>query len=143
MPNDDLDPETAARLQMSTTRLARRLRREAGAQLTPSQLSVMASIHRHGTVTLGALAELERVAPPTITRVVAKLEADGLVERTPDPTDRRVARVSTTGAGDELVAQARRRKVAWLAERLERLPARDRARIESALDALERLADEP
>ena len=143
MPNDDLAPETAARLQMSTTRLARRLRREAGAQLTPSQLSVMASIHRHGTVTLGALAELERVAPPTITRVVAKLEADGLVERTPDPADRRVARVSTTAAGDELVAQARRRKVAWLAERLERLPARDRARIESALDALERLADEP
>ena len=143
MPNDDLDPETAARLQMSTTRLARRLRREAGARLTPSQLSVMASIHRHGTVTLGALAEFERVAPPTITRVVAKLESDGLVERTPDPADRRVARVSTTAAGDELVAQARRRKVAWLAERLERLPARDRARIESALDALERLADEP
>jgi DNA-binding MarR family transcriptional regulator len=143
VPKDALDPETAARLQMSTTRLARRLRREAGAQLTPSQLSAMSSIHRHGAVTLGALAEFERVAPPTITRVVAKLEADGLVRRTPDPQDRRVVRVSTTPAGEELVARARSRKVAWLADRLERLPARDRARIEAALDALERLADEP
>lgn len=135
--------DTAARLQVLTTRLARRLRREANAELTPSQLSVMASIHRNGPVTLGALAECERVAPPTITRVVSKLEADGLVRRLPDPDDRRVARVATTPRGDGLLAESRARKVAWLADRLDRLPARERARITAALDVLERLADQP
>lgn len=127
---------------MVTTRMARRLRRETGAQLTPSQLSVMASIHRNGPLTLGALAECERVAPPTITRVVTKLEADGLVTRLPDPDDRRIARVATTPQGDDLMAVSRARKVAWLAERLDQLPARERARITAALDALERLADQ-
>lgn len=134
--------DTAARLQMVTTRMARRLRRETGAQLTPSQLSVMASIHRNGPITLGGLAECERVAPPTITRVVTKLEADGLVTRRPDPDDRRVARVATTPQGDELMAMSRARKVAWLADRLDQLPTRDRARITAALDALERLAEQ-
>ena len=138
-PEDD----DAARLQVTTTRLARRLRREAGARLTPSQLSVMASIDRSGPITLGALAECERVAPPTITRVVAKLEADGLVERRPDPDDRRVARVVTTADGERLLAESRARKIAWLAERLDQLPARDRQRIGAALDALERLAELP
>jgi DNA-binding MarR family transcriptional regulator len=133
----------AARLQVTTTRLARRLRRESGAALTPSQLSVMSAIHRRGPVTLGALAECERVAPPTISRVVAKLEADGLVERVGDPEDRRVVRVSTTAAGEDLVSVSRQRKTEWLADRMAQLPARDRARISAALDALERLADQP
>lgn len=141
--SDDAGADTVVRLQMTTTRLARRLRREAGASLTPSQLSVMSSIHRSGPITLGGLAECERVAPPTITRVVAKLEADGLVERIPDPLDRRVARVATTAAGEDLVSQSRQRKVAWLAQRFDQLPARDQARIAAALDALERLAEQP
>ncbi len=135
--------DVAVRLQMTTTRLSRRLRQEAGARLTPSQLSVMASIHRNGPITLGALAECERVAPPTITRVVAKLEADGLVERRSDPDDRRVSRVVTTPQGAELITDSRARKVAWLGERLDQLSARDRARIDAALDALERLVDLP
>jgi DNA-binding MarR family transcriptional regulator len=142
-PAADAVPDDATRLQMTTTRLSRRLRQEAGAPLTPSQLSVMASIHRNGPITLGALAECERVAPPTITRVVAKLEADGLVERHADPHDRRVTRVVTTERGAELITDSRARKVAWLAERLDQLPARDRARIAAALDALERLVAVP
>jgi DNA-binding MarR family transcriptional regulator len=134
---------TVERLQVATTRLARRMRRESGAALTPSQISVMASIHRHGEITLGALAECERVAPPTISRVVAKLESDGLVARTPDPDDRRVARVHTTEAGEELLSTSRQRKAAWLAERLEQLTDDERAGIVDALDALERLAEQP
>jgi DNA-binding MarR family transcriptional regulator len=139
----DASDQDAARLQVTATRLARRLRRESGAALTPSQLSVMSAIHRHGPVTLGALAECERVAPPTISRIVAKLEADGLVERVGDTEDRRVVRVSTTAAGEDLVSVSRQRKTEWLAERMAQLPARDRARISAALDALERLADQP
>ena len=56
---------------------------------------------------LVALADHERVAPPTVTRVVAKLEADGLVQRTADTDDRRVSRVATTAAGDALLAELR------------------------------------
>src|SRR3954462_7167220 len=81
----------AGRLRLSATRLARQLRQESDAGLSPSQLSALATIERHGTLTLGALADQERVAPPSITKVVAKLEAAGLVERKLDERDRRVA----------------------------------------------------
>ena len=102
--------EVAARLRLSATRLARQLRQESDAALTPSQLSALAAIERHGPVMLGALAELERVAPPSITKVVSKLEAAGLVKRRLDPHDRRVVWVSTTAAGNARLAQIRQRK---------------------------------
>src|SRR3954466_14019777 len=86
----------AARLRLSSTRLARRLRKEAGSGLTPSQLSALSAVERNGTVTLGFLAECERVAPPSVTKIVTKLEADGLLQRRPDGHDRRIARVSLT-----------------------------------------------
>src|SRR5207237_152943 len=107
----------AARLRLSATRLARQLRQQSDAGLSPSQLSALATIEHHGPMTLGALADHERVAPPSITKVVAKLEAAGLVARELDRADRRVARVSTTAAGDALLAKARRRKDVWLAAR--------------------------
>src|SRR5438105_3631645 len=92
-------PALASRLRLSATRLARTLRREAGTGLSPSQLSVLATVDAHGPITLGTLASHERVAPPSITKVVTKLEAAGLVSRTPDPSDRRVARVNLTADG--------------------------------------------
>src|SRR4051812_42249925 len=81
----------AARLRLSATRLARTLRRQADTGLSPSQLSALATVERHGPMTLGALAEHENVAPPSVTRVVAKLEGEGLLARRPDPNDRRIA----------------------------------------------------
>jgi DNA-binding MarR family transcriptional regulator len=136
--------EVAARLRLSATRLARQLRQESDAALTPSQLSALAAIERHGPVMLGALAELERVAPPSITKVVTKLEAAGLVKRRLDPHDRRAAWVSTTAAGNARLAQIRQRKHAWLAARLARLDEEQRRLISDALDALDALtADSP
>jgi DNA-binding MarR family transcriptional regulator len=135
-----LDPvDLAAQLRLSATRLARRLRQETGSGLTPSQLSALATVERHGTVTLGFLAECERVAPPTVTKVVAKLEADGLLERRTDGQDRRIARVTTTEAGDALLTESRRRKDAWLASRILELDDDERARLAAALGVLERL----
>ena len=87
------EAEIAARLRLSATRLARRLRQESATGLSPSQLSVLAVVHNRGPLTLGELAEVERVAPPTISKVVAKLEADGLLQRQVDPTDKRVSLV--------------------------------------------------
>lgn len=133
------EAEIAAQLRLSATRLARRLRQEAGSGLTPSQLSALAAVHNNGPLTLGELAEQERVAPPSITKCVAKLEADGLLARAADPTDGRVSRVSVTKAGRSLVTETRRRKTAWLTSRIARLSAEEQARLAAALDVLEAL----
>ena len=131
--------EAAARLRLSATRLARRLRQEAGAGLTPSQLSALAVIGNHGPLTLGALADQERLTPPSVTKLVTRLEAAGLVVRTTDGADRRVAWVTLSGRGAALLAESRRRKTAWLAARIESLDGDERARLEAALDVLDEI----
>ena len=93
----------AARLRLSATRLARRLRQQTDTGLTPTQLSALAAVDRHGPLTLGDLAQHERIAPPTVTKVVAKLEADGYLTRQADPDDRRSTLVATTRSGRKLL----------------------------------------
>ena len=136
------DAEIAARLRLSATRLARRLRKESGSGLSPSQGSALAAVHNHGPLTLGALADHERVSPPTITKVVAFLETEGFVVRSADPADRRVSRVSTTKKGEGLVAESRRRKTAWLTTQVGQLPADERARLADVLDVLDHLCEQ-
>ena len=131
--------EIAARLRLSATRLARRLRQESGAGLSPSQQSALAVIANHGPLTLGALAEHERVAPPSITKVVSKLECDGLVVRTPDPGDRRVCRVAISPEGSALLEESRRRKTAWLTARISELDPDRQRHLADALDVLDEL----
>ncbi|MEA2685535.1 MAG: hypothetical protein QOE93_730 [Actinomycetota bacterium] len=138
-----MDPsEVASRLRLSATRLARRLRQEADSGLTPSQLSALAVIDVYGPLTLGALAEHERVAPPSVTKVVARLEADGVVERTSDAGDRRITWVTTTAEGAALVAESRRRKTAWLAGRVASLDPDQQVRLADVLDVLDVLIAE-
>src|SRR5262245_25258993 len=129
----------AARLRVSATRLARLLRRQGDTGLSPSQLSALTSIEVHGPLTLGALADHERVAPPSITNVVAKLEEKGLVTRQPCASERRVAHVSTTAAGDALLDDVRQRKDVWLAARLGELSDDERGRLADVLDVLDHL----
>lgn len=136
------EAEIAARLRLSATRLARRLRQESSSGLTPSQLSALAAVLNRGPITLGELAEHEQVAPPSITQVVAKLEVQGLLERKTDPRDRRVSRVRTTKAGAALIAETRRRKTAWLAGRIRELEPGARAQLAAALDVLDELCAE-
>jgi DNA-binding MarR family transcriptional regulator len=132
-------PTLAARLRVSATRLARLLRQQADTGLSPSQLSALTTIEAHGPMTLGALADHERVAPPSVTRVVAKLEGAGLVARQAAPDDRRVARVTATPQGLALLGRTRQRKTLWLATRLAKLTDHERARLAAALDVLESL----
>ncbi|HET6950524.1 MAG TPA: MarR family transcriptional regulator [Acidimicrobiales bacterium] len=129
----------AARLRVSATRLARRLRRQGDTGLSPSQLSALTAIECHQPVTLGSLADLEQVAPPTITKVVAKLEEQGLVERRPDAGDRRVTHVAPSPAGTALLAEVRQRKDMWLATRLAGLDHEQRVRLAAALDVIDEL----
>ena len=129
----------AARLRLTNTRLHRQLRREAGVLLSPSQGSALAAIEHHGRLTLGALAEHEGVAPPSITKVAAALEDEGLITRTPDPADRRVSYVSVTKKGSDLLTELRRRKTAWLAGRIRDLNDDQRRRLSDAIEVLEEL----
>jgi DNA-binding MarR family transcriptional regulator len=133
--------ELAARLRLVITRTARRLRQEAGTELSPSQTAALATIERHGPLTPSMLAELERVQRPTATRIVARLEDRGLVERTTDPADGRSFTVAATPPGRVLLGKLRTRKNAYLARRLGRLDDADLATLERAAEVLERLLE--
>jgi DNA-binding MarR family transcriptional regulator len=90
---------------------------------------------------VGTLAEVEQVSAPTATKVVGRLHGAGLVERRPDPADRRVSLVALTPAGEHLLTEIRDRKTAWLTQRLDGLPADHLQRVIDALDVLEHLTE--
>lgn len=136
------EAELASRLRLVVTRLARRLRTQLPGELSPSQLAALSSVERLGPLTLGELSNTERVKPPTMTKIVACLEEQGLVSRTVDEKDRRVARVRATRAGLRFLDESRQQKDAYLAERLRSLDQADRAALERAADVLERLLEE-
>lgn len=129
-------------LRLSVLRLSRRLRQESAGtgEITPSQLSALSVLAKHGELTLGELAAIERVAPPSMTRIAARLEADGLLERRPDASDRRVARVAISAAGSELLAATRRRGDAFVSAQLRVLSDEERELLARAVPLLERLA---
>src|SRR3954447_3812104 len=110
-----VNPDLSPRLRLAITRTARRLRQEADAGLSPSLTAALATIERHGPLTPSRLAEVERIQRPTVTRLLATLESDGLIERLTDPDDRRVSHVSVTKDGRALVKKLRSRKNAYLA----------------------------
>ena len=136
------ESERAARLRLAITRVARRLRQEANADLSPSLTSALASIEAHGPVTPSDLASCERVQRPTITRVLARLAELELIERSADPADGRSSLVSITPAGRELLSDLRTRRDAFLADRLTKLSAEDRAVLDRASEVLESLLED-
>jgi DNA-binding MarR family transcriptional regulator len=124
-------------------RLSRRLRQHALRDVTPSQLSALATIAAEGRITLSGLAEAERVQPPSITRVVDVLVHRGYATRTPCEEDRRVAWVEATDAGLDLLDAVRRERDAYLARRLRTMSAEDREVLARAAVLLERLREDP
>ena len=133
--------ELPARLRLAIARMARRLRQEAGDELSPSMMAALATIENHGPLAPSRLAELEGIQRPTATRVLGRLEEEGLIERSADPTDGRAAVVCTTRSGTALLKKLRSRKNAYLARRLRELPDDDVAALERAAEVLERLLD--
>jgi DNA-binding MarR family transcriptional regulator len=131
------DVELASRLRIALARTARRLRQEAGTDLSPSQASALATIERHGPLTPSELASRERIQRPTAARLLGRLEEPGLVTRTASLDDKRSALIAITPAGSALLATVRTRKDAFLSERLDALGAEDRATLERAAVLLE------
>jgi DNA-binding MarR family transcriptional regulator len=133
--------EMVSRLRLAVLRTSRRLRRHAALGITPSQLSVLSTVELHGPLALGELAALEGVQPPSVTRMVGALEEAGLVRRLSDPSDRRTVRVELTAEGRDATEGIRRRRDAWLAERLGRLSSEELGAIEAVLPVLEKMIE--
>lgn len=136
------DDELAARLRVAVTRLNRRLRQESLSGVSPSQEAALGTINRLGSPTLGELAQAEQVQPPTMTRVVATMEAAGLVVREGDAGDRRVTRVRLTRQGRATLERIRSLKNAYLARQIGRLTAPERTRACALAALLEQLIED-
>lgn len=135
------DPALASALRLAVMRLARRMRAERpDSDLSLTQLSALAVLDRHGPLTPRELAAAERIRPPSMTRVVAALEGAGLVTRTDHPTDGRQVLLAASPAGAALLREDRRRREAWLAQRLRELDPDEREVLRKAAAVLDRLA---
>lgn len=132
-------PTDAQNLASSVARLNRRLRQERHSELTPNQMAVLATLHKHGPLSPGAIAAIEQVQPPSATRTVNCLVEKGLAERQPHPTDRRQVVVSLSAQGVEVLAVERARRDSWLAARLSALTTEERAVLRDASVLLEKL----
>ncbi|GAA2405157.1 MarR family transcriptional regulator [Catellatospora methionotrophica] len=133
--------ELTQRLRDAITRLNRRLRQERPVgDLTVTQLSALTSLRIGGALTPRELSEAERVQPPTMTKIVAKLEERGLISRTPHPTDGRQVLLSPSDQGFAVLDDYQRVRDEWLAGKLADLSAQERDTVARAAALLERLA---
>jgi len=108
----------------------------------PARLSALSVLMFGGPTRLTKLASIEQVRPPTMTKIVAGLEAGGFVRRRPDADDRRAVRLEATPRGTKLLQDGRRRRVARIASRLEVLNAADLRVLARAAVLMERIAAE-
>jgi len=141
-PSHDPDAEAAVRLRAAIGRLARKLRpTEAGAGLTPTQLSVLLAVLRSGPIGLSELAELEGLNPTMLSRVVSGLSEAGLVRRVVDEADRRAALVEATPRARRLRDRMRKERSDVLLAQITRLGPAERRALAAALPVLETLAE--
>lgn len=132
--------ELASTLRLSVMRLSRRMRQERSSTLTPTQVATLATLARHGPMTLGEIAAYERVQPPSMTRVITTLAEAGLVRRGQHPSDGRQVIAEVTEVGRDLLTADRRRRDEWLAERLADLSPEEVDALKAAAPILDRLA---
>jgi DNA-binding MarR family transcriptional regulator len=138
---DDAE-RTADRLHSAAIHLLRRLRREdAKSGLSAPRLSALSVLVFGGPLTLGELANAEQVRPPTMTRLVTALEADGLVTREPDASDGRLTRIRATPNGRTLLLRGRARRVAALTAEVRALAPDEREVLDAAVTVLEGVID--
>jgi DNA-binding MarR family transcriptional regulator len=133
------DPAAVAdRLHSAAIHLLRRVRRQdVVSGLGPAQLSALSALVFGGPMGLGELAAAEQVRPPTMSRIVAALERQKLVERTSDAGDARRIRLRATAKGQKLLQKGRRLRIAYLAGHFQKLSAQELRALGEAADILE------
>jgi DNA-binding MarR family transcriptional regulator len=130
----------ADRLHSAAIHLLRRVRKkDDAAKQGPARLSALSVLVFAGQKTLGELAAAEQVKPPTMSRIVAGLERSRLVTTAADAHDARRMRIRATAKGTRLLHQARQRRIAYLASRLESLPHDELAQLAAAAEILKKL----
>jgi DNA-binding MarR family transcriptional regulator len=138
-----MDAEDVARLRGVIFRLARQLNASStGEGLTPTQASVLGLVAFRGPLGLAELTELEGLNPTMLSRVVRKLDEDGLIHRLPDPSDLRAVRVEITPEGALVHERIRTLRTQAVSECLQRLPDHAGKELVQALPALEALEEE-
>ncbi|HEY6934118.1 MAG TPA: MarR family transcriptional regulator [Marmoricola sp.] len=137
------DSGLASQLRVSLMRLSRRLRnqRQPENTLSVAAISVLGTLRRNGECTIGQLAAHERVQPPSMTRTVNCLEQDGYVVRRPSEHDGRQVLVDLSEKGQAVLAADRRRRDAWLAQRLRDLTPEEKEILRKAAPLIDRLAN--
>jgi DNA-binding MarR family transcriptional regulator len=137
-----VERETVERLRVALGITSRYLRAtDAGEGLTPTELSILATITRRGSLRLTELAEIERVNPTMLSRIAGRLAEAQLISRQADADDRRAARVEATPSGIALHERIRAERSASLAAHLDELSDEDVHALLAALPALEALAE--
>ncbi|MDT4996379.1 MAG: hypothetical protein QOD45_447 [Pseudonocardiales bacterium] len=133
--------ELASLLRPPLLRLTRMVRNQrVDLSVTLTQLSALGTLRRRGPMSAGELAACERVQPPSMTKVIATLEARGLLRRDVHPIDRRQAVIAITAAGLKLLDDERRSRDAWLTRRLASLTPEERGIVRAAIPVLDKLA---
>ncbi|XBH21822.1 MarR family transcriptional regulator [Jonesiaceae bacterium BS-20] len=131
----------AAEIRVATNRLVRHMRASRGqVELPEHQFATLAYLHKHGPMTPGALAELEGVKPPSMTRTVNALVEMGLAAKVGNDLDKRQVYVELTDAGRFEVTETRRLRDVWLTSRLEELTLEERQILATASELLKRIA---
>jgi DNA-binding MarR family transcriptional regulator len=139
MPKLDQIEELADRLHSTAIHLLRQVRvQDAATGIAPARLSALSVLVFGGAMSLNELARAEQVRPPTMSRIVDALEAEGLVRRTVNERDRRAVVIEATEKGAAILWRGRKRRVKFLAKHLSRLGEVERKQIESAVQAIQK-----
>ena len=130
----------ADRVHSAAIHLLRRLRKQDDAMgLSAARASALSVLVFGGRVTIGQLAQAEQVSAPTMTRLIVGMERDALVRRESDPADGRTVWLQATAKGVRILHEGRRRRVAALAQEIDKLSPAERETLSAAADILERL----
>ncbi|WP_099037239.1 MarR family winged helix-turn-helix transcriptional regulator [Mycobacterium neglectum] len=140
-PSPPAQDSAAVALGQSVHRLARRLRKRAELHLTPSQMSVLTTVERHGPLRVGELTRLEQVGKSTMTRLVAKLEAAGYMRRWVDPEDGRSFLVALTGHAVDALEIAASRQHSYLMRQIDALDDAERDTLFAAVPVIDKLLE--
>lgn len=136
-----MNDEQVVQLRTALARIVRRLDRQISHEGRPrTQLSILATVATYKAIGMGQLADIEGINPTMLSRIVGRLEDDGLVRRVPDPDDRRAVHVEITALGARFHTKLRRERTRLLTEKLELLAPAEQQALTAALPALESLA---
>ena len=138
------DSDSTASIARAVQRLARRLRSaRPEASVNLSTLALLTTLHRKGAMPAASLAREERLQPQSLTRLLAAMEKEGLIQREPHPVDRRALVIGLTRKGRGVVVRDQAARQAWLDQAMDlALTTGERETLAAAAELMMRVAGE-